>query len=75
MAQVTLNFHMTSVFDHTIYEAVSRIVQRLSPQLATLENLMNTLVSVRSPVERAFTLALTAKSRTPEFGNRQSISV
>lgn len=51
MANLPLNFYLTSVYDHTIYEAFSRVVQRLIPQLATLENLLNTLVSV-SPFAR-----------------------
>lgn len=49
MTNLPLNFYLTSVYDHTIYEAVSRVVQRLVPQLSTLEELLNTLGSVRSP--------------------------
>lgn len=46
MTNLPLNFYLTSVYDHTIYEAFSRVVQRLVPQLPTLENLLNTLVAV-----------------------------
>ncbi|KAG9049141.1 hypothetical protein FS837_011060 [Tulasnella sp. UAMH 9824] len=45
MTNLPLNFYLTSVYDHTIYEAFSRVVQRLVPQLPTLENLLNTLVA------------------------------
>ncbi|KAM0713859.1 hypothetical protein Q7P37_010821 [Cladosporium fusiforme] len=38
-------FHQTSIFDHSIYEAVSKVVQRLLPQLPALEALLNRLCS------------------------------
>jgi Ras-related GTP-binding protein C/D len=40
--------HLTSVHDHSIFEALSRVVRRLIPQLPTLENLLNVLVSTCS---------------------------
>ena len=39
-------FHLTSIYDHSIFEAFSKVVQKLIPQLPTLENLLNILVSV-----------------------------
>jgi len=38
-------FHQTSIFDHSIYEAISKVVQRLLPQLPALEALLNRLCS------------------------------
>ena len=44
--QIALNFYLTSIYDHSIFEAFSKVVQKLIPQLPTLENLLNILVSV-----------------------------
>lgn len=43
-----IHYHMTSVYDHTMHEAFSRVVQRIMSQLhvAALENLMNVLTPV-----------------------------
>lgn len=49
--QILLNFHLTSIYDHSIFEAFSKVVQKLIPQLPTLENLLNILVSVSCFVE------------------------
>lgn len=38
---------MTSIYDHSIFEAFSKVVQKLIPQLPTLENLLNILISVK----------------------------
>ena len=40
-----VSFHMTSIYDYSIFEALSKVVQKLVPHLDTLENLMNTLVN------------------------------
>lgn len=37
---------MTSIYDHSIFEAFSKVVQKLIPQLPTLENLLNIFISV-----------------------------
>ncbi|KAG8905920.1 hypothetical protein FRB99_008000 [Tulasnella sp. 403] len=58
LTNMPLNFYLTSVYDHTIYEAFSRVVQRLVPQLATLENLLNTLVSTCG-IAKAFLFDIT----------------
>ena len=42
------SFHLTSIYDHSIFEAFSKVVQKLIPQLPTLENLLNILISVSS---------------------------
>lgn len=42
---VHLSFHLTSIYDHSIFEAFSKVVQKLIPQLPTLENLLNIFIS------------------------------
>lgn len=44
--QVHLSFHLTSIYDHSIFEAFSKVVQKLIPQLPALENLLNILNTV-----------------------------
>lgn len=46
MDSIQPRFHLTSIYDHSIFEAFSKVVQKLIPQLPTLENLLNILVSV-----------------------------
>ena len=43
---VHLSFHLTSIYDHSIFEAFSKVIQKLIPQLPTLESLLNILCSV-----------------------------
>ena len=43
---IHLSFYLTSIYDHTIFEAFSKVIQKLIPQLPTLENLLNVLCSV-----------------------------
>ncbi|QSL65209.1 hypothetical protein MERGE_002516 [Pneumocystis wakefieldiae] len=43
---VSISFHLTSIFDYSIFEAFSRVIQKLIPQLPTLENLLNIFCSV-----------------------------
>ena len=40
-----VNFYSTSVYDESIYEALSKVLQTLNPQLPTFENLLNTVAS------------------------------
>ena len=57
---VQIRYHLTSIYDHSIYEALSRVVQRLIPQLPTLENLLNVLVSTCS-MEKAYLFDVVSK--------------
>lgn len=43
---IPMSFHMTSIYDHSIFEAFSKIVQKLIPQLPFLENLLDVLTTV-----------------------------
>ena len=59
--QVHLSFHLTSIYDHSIFEAFSKVVQKLIPQLPTLENLLNIFIS-NSSIEKAFLFDVVSKS-------------
>ena len=43
---IHMSFYLTSIYDHSIFEAFSKVVQKLIPQLPTLENLLNILITV-----------------------------
>lgn len=40
-------YHLTSVFDTSIYEALSKVIQKLLPEQAMLERLLDLLCQVR----------------------------
>jgi len=40
-----VQYYMTSIYDHSIFEAFSKLIQKLIPQLPALENLLNSLCS------------------------------
>jgi hypothetical protein len=48
LVDVPIEYHMTSIFDHSIFEAFSKIIQKLIPQLHTLQDLLNNLVDVHT---------------------------
>merc|ERR1719474_1516212 len=58
--QVHLSFYLTSIYDHSIFEAFSKVVQKLIPQLPTLENMLNIFVS-NSNAEKAFLFDVVSK--------------
>lgn len=43
---VKISYHLTSIYDHSIFEAFSKVVQKLIPQLDSLEHLLNLFISV-----------------------------
>jgi len=55
-----LSFYLTSIYDNSIFEAFSKVVQKLIPELATLENLLDILVS-NSRIEKAFLVDVISK--------------
>ncbi|EFC50170.1 predicted protein [Naegleria gruberi] len=57
---VKIRFHMTSIYDHSIFEAFSKVIQKLIPQLPTLENLLDMLVT-NSRLEKAFLFDVVSK--------------
>ncbi|KAH3835670.1 hypothetical protein DPMN_109028 [Dreissena polymorpha] len=57
---VHLSFYLTSIYDHSIFEAFSKVVQKLIPQLPTLENLLDIFIS-NSGIEKAFLFDVVSK--------------
>jgi len=60
LSNVHLSFHLTSIYDHSIFEAFSKVIQKLIPQLPTLENLLDILVS-SCGLEKAFLIDVVSK--------------
>lgn len=58
--QIPLTFHMTSIYDHSIFEAFSKVVQKLIKQLPTLENIMNMFIQT-NVAEKAFLFDVVSK--------------
>lgn len=46
LEQIPLNFHLTSVYDHTLRDAFSRVLHKLIDSLPYLEGLLNVFCSV-----------------------------
>ncbi len=40
-------FHLTTIYDHSIFEAFSKVVQKLIPYRDAYEDLLNIFLSVR----------------------------
>ena len=66
LVDVPIEYHMTSIFDHSIFEAFSKIIQKLIPQLHTLQDLLNNLVDVLSAINTCLTV---------DDGHNESISL
>lgn len=43
--QVSLSFYLTSIYDHTIYEALSQVIQKLLPQVNFISAMIDNLIS------------------------------
>ncbi|DBA05252.1 TPA: hypothetical protein N0F65_007414 [Lagenidium giganteum] len=52
--------HEISIYDHSIFEAFSKVVQKLIPQLPTLENLLNILITSCN-MEKSFLFDVVSK--------------
>uniref|UniRef100_A0A671KEZ8 Ras-related GTP-binding protein n=1 Tax=Sinocyclocheilus anshuiensis TaxID=1608454 RepID=A0A671KEZ8_9TELE len=65
LEKLHLSFYLTSIYDHSIFEAFSKVVQKLIPQLPTLENLLNIFISIpflsNSGIEKAFLFDVVSK--------------
>lgn len=44
--KISISYHLTSIYDHSVFEAFSRVVQKMIPEYATLENFLNVIISV-----------------------------
>ncbi|TFJ84146.1 hypothetical protein NSK_004619 [Nannochloropsis salina CCMP1776] len=53
LEHVEVSCFLTSIYDHSIFEAFSKIVQRLTHQLPVMENLLNYLISA-CKMEKSF---------------------
>ncbi|XP_030755378.1 ras-related GTP-binding protein C [Sitophilus oryzae] len=58
--QIHLSFHLTSIYDHSIFEAFSKVVQKLITQLPALENLLN-ILNTNSAIEKSFLFDVVSK--------------
>ena len=55
-----VSFYQTSIYDHSVFEAVSNVVQKLMPQLPTLESLLNSLCST-CRIQKAYLFDIPSK--------------
>lgn len=60
LENLQLSFYLTSIYDHSVFEAFSKVVQKLIVQLSTLENLLNILIQ-HSGIEKAFLFDVVSK--------------
>jgi len=58
--EITLNFYLTSIYDHSIFEAFSKVVHKLIPQLPAMENLLNVFIA-SCEIEKAFLFDVVSK--------------
>lgn len=71
---VQVSFYLTSIFDHSIYEAFSRIVQKLIPEISYLENILDNLIQ-HSKIEKAFLFDINSKIYVSTDSNPVDIQV
>ncbi|KAI6661666.1 hypothetical protein LOD99_13538 [Oopsacas minuta] len=57
---VKLHFYLTSIYDYSIFEALSSVVQKLIPELPTLENMLN-LLNQKCRIEKSYLFDLHSK--------------
>ena len=55
-----VSFYQTSIYDHSIFEAFSKVIQKLIPQLPTLESLLDSLCS-NCRIEKAYLFDVLSK--------------
>jgi len=55
-----VSFYQTSIYDHSVFEAVSNVVQKLLPQLPALESLLNSLCS-NCRIQKAYLFDIPSK--------------
>lgn len=55
-----VSFYQTSIYDHSIFEAFSKVIQKLIPQLPTLEALLDSLCST-CHIEKAYLFDIMTK--------------
>ena len=60
LEDVEVSYFLTSIYDHSIFEAFSKVTQKLIPALPTIESLLNVLVS-RCGMEKVFLFDVVSK--------------
>jgi Ras-related GTP-binding protein C/D len=55
-----VNFYQTSIYDHSIFEAFSKVIQKLIPELPALEALLSSLCA-NCRIEKAYLFDLVSK--------------
>ncbi|RDD37477.1 Ras-related GTP-binding protein C [Trichoplax sp. H2] len=60
LESIHLSFYLTSIYDHSIFEAFSKVVQKLIKHLGTLENLLN-IFNSNSGIEKSFLFDVCSK--------------
>jgi Ras-related GTP-binding protein C/D len=60
LESVHINYHMTSIYDHSIFEAFSKVIQKLVKQLPALIKLLD-LFNSASNVEKSFLFDVSSK--------------
>ncbi|KAJ1547324.1 hypothetical protein HK096_003401 [Nowakowskiella sp. JEL0078] len=60
LENIHISYHLTSIYDHSIFEAFSLVIQKLIRQLPILENLLNVLQS-NSGLDKTFIFDVLSK--------------
>eukprot|EP00727_Mastigamoeba_balamuthi_P010474 m51a1_g6049 putative ras-related gtp-binding protein (378) ;mRNA; f:207600-209426 len=60
LMDVQITFHLTSIYDHSIFDAFSKIVQKLTPQTHTLSDLLDSFIA-SSKIEKSFLADIATK--------------
>ena len=58
--QAPISLYQTSIYDHSIFEGFSKVIQKLIPQLPTLEALLNNLCAACN-IEKAYLFDIMSK--------------
>jgi Ras-related GTP-binding protein C/D len=57
---IPITFHLTSIYDHSIFEACSKVVQKLIPQMSTMQNMLD-LLTFNCKFEKTFLFDVVSK--------------
>ena len=60
LENVNMSFHLTTIYDHSVFEAFSKVVQKLIPHMGAFEGLLNIFCS-NSALEKAFLFDIASK--------------
>jgi len=55
-----VSYHLTSIYDSSVFEALSSVIQKLIPELDVLQNLLNTLIN-NSGMTKAYLFDIQSK--------------